>query len=86
MIIKQDLVKMDNVSVIHDLPKWSFIQALLARGDRLVGNLLYAAHRLEGNWPQAIKETNINPEYYVYRQRDEHEPRPWQVLEANLES
>src|SRR3990172_1345663 len=84
--IKQDLVKMDNVSVIHDLPKWSFIQALLARGDRLVGNLLYAAHRLEGNWPQAIKETNINPEYYVYRQRDEHEPRPWQVLEANLES
>ena len=33
------------MEMIHDLPKWAYIQALLSRGDRRVGKILMAAHR-----------------------------------------
>ena len=32
------------MNIIHDLPKWEYVQALLSRGDRRVGRLIRAAH------------------------------------------
>ena len=28
------------MNIIHDLPKWEYIQALLSRGDRRIGKLI----------------------------------------------
>jgi len=78
--IKRQLNRLDNLVVTHDLPKWAFIQCLLARGDRLIGRLLYAAHQNRGNWPQVFKEFNINPHYYTYRPFEKDEPLPWDIL------
>ena len=36
------------MEMIHDLPKWAYIQALLSRGDRRVGKILMAAHQSSG--------------------------------------
>ena len=38
------------MEMIHDLPKWAYIQALLSRGDRRVGKILMAAHQAGGDW------------------------------------
>jgi radical SAM superfamily enzyme YgiQ (UPF0313 family) len=81
-LIKRALSRVDNIIVVHDLPKWSYIQSLLARGDRLVGRFIYAAHCSQGNWPQVFKEINLNPDYYVYRHTKESEPLPWDILHA----
>ncbi len=72
------------IEVIHDLPKWSYIQALLSRGDRRVGKILVAAHRTEGNWGQALRETPINSDFYVYRRRDLDEIFPWDFIDHGI--
>ncbi|HTZ39644.1 MAG TPA: radical SAM protein [Syntrophales bacterium] len=72
------------VNVIHDLPKWNYIQALLSLGDRLVGEILLAVHENGGNWPQALKGVNINADYYVYREKDPGEFLPWDFIDHGV--
>ena len=78
--IAEALRREPSVKVIHDLPKWNYIQALLSLGDRRVGEILLAVHRQGGNWPQALKEVNINSDFYVYRQKDPAEILPWDFI------
>jgi len=69
------------MEVIHDLPKWDYVQALLSRGDRRVATILLLAHSLQGNWNRALRETNVNPDFYVYRWRDLDEIFPWDFID-----
>ena len=82
--LEQGLRSEKYVRVNHDLPKWNYIQALLALGDRQVGQLLLAAHLLKGNWAQAFHEVNINPDFYVYRRKDVSEILPWDFIEHDI--
>ncbi|MDI6741445.1 MAG: radical SAM protein [Smithella sp.] len=72
------------VKVIHDVPKWNYIQALLSLGDRRVGEILLAVNRLEGNWARALKEVNINPDFYVYREKKYDEFLPWDIIDLGV--
>jgi radical SAM family uncharacterized protein len=72
------------MEMIHDLPKWAYIQALLSRGDRRVGKILIAAHQYHGNWGQALRGTDINPDFYVYRKRDLDEIFPWDFIDHGI--
>jgi len=69
------------IHVIHDVPKWNYVQALLSLGDRRVGEILLAAHRLDGNWVKVFKEVNINPDDYVYRRKSFDEIMPWDIID-----
>ena len=72
------------MEMIYDLPKWAYFQALLSRGDRRVGKILMAAHRNRGNWSQALRETDINSDFYVYRRRDLDEIFPWDLIDHGI--
>jgi radical SAM superfamily enzyme YgiQ (UPF0313 family) len=72
------------VKVIHDVPKWNYIQALLSLGDRRVGEILLSVNRLDGNWAQALKEVNINPDFYVYRHKQFDEILPWDIIDLGV--
>ncbi|OGP91294.1 MAG: hypothetical protein A2031_04755 [Deltaproteobacteria bacterium RBG_19FT_COMBO_43_11] len=72
------------IKIIHDVPKWNYIQALLSLGDRRVGEILLAVQRLNGNWVQALKEVNINPDFYVYRQKSFDEVLPWDIIDLGV--
>jgi len=72
------------MEMIHDLPKWAYLQALLSRGDRRVGKILLAAHRTRGNWGQALRESPINSDFYVYRRRDLDEIFPWDFIDHGI--
>jgi radical SAM superfamily enzyme YgiQ (UPF0313 family) len=72
------------MEMIHDLPKWAYLQALLSRGDRRVGQILVATHRTYGNWGQALRETPINSDFYVYRRRDLDEIFPWDFIDHGI--
>ena len=69
------------IKVIHDVPKWNYVQALLSLGDRRVGEVLLAVHRLGGNWAQALKEVNVNADFYVYRRKQYDEILPWDIVD-----
>jgi radical SAM family uncharacterized protein len=72
------------MEMIHDLPKWAYVQALLSRGDRRMGKILMATHHNQGNWSQAFRETNINSDFYVYRRRDLDEVFPWDFIDHGI--
>jgi radical SAM superfamily enzyme YgiQ (UPF0313 family) len=72
------------IKVIHDVPKWNYVQALLSLGDRRVGEILLAVNRLEGNWAQVLKEVNINADFYVYRQKQFDEVLPWDIIDLGV--
>lgn len=79
--IKRAMQGRGAVSVIHDLPKWNYVQALLSLGDRRVSGILMAVHRYRGNWSRAFKETSLNPDYYVYRVKKDDEILPWSFID-----
>jgi radical SAM superfamily enzyme YgiQ (UPF0313 family) len=80
--IVQALKKEPGVQVLHDLPKWNYIQALLSLGDRRVGKVLDIVHCLDGNWSQALKKVALNADFFVYRQKPFHEFLPWDFIEG----
>ncbi|MEW5801803.1 MAG: radical SAM protein [bacterium] len=69
-----------NIQVLSDVPKWAFIQGLLARADRRVGEILHQVHISGGNWKKACQAVNLNPEFYAVRPRDEEEILPWDFI------
>src|SRR5512143_2900717 len=52
--------KMGNMNIIHDLPKWEHVQALLSRGDRRVGRLILPAHDTGGARKGAAREPGLD--------------------------
>ena len=83
-IIQRGIQGERGMEMIHDLPKWAYVQALLSRGDRRVGKILMASHRHHGDWRQAFRETDINPDFYVYRERDSDEIFPWDFIDHGI--
>ncbi|PKN83347.1 MAG: hypothetical protein CVU51_12590 [Deltaproteobacteria bacterium HGW-Deltaproteobacteria-1] len=72
------------INVIADVPKWNYVQTLLSLGDRRVGDILLAVHRQNGNWMKALKDININPDFYVYREKDLDEILPWDIIDVGM--
>lgn len=83
-ILKAWAARIRNLNLIYDLPKWSFIQALLARGDRKVADIIMKTRESRGDWFAAIRQININPAYYVYRRRDYCEALPWDHINIGI--
>ena len=82
--IQKELKGEKQISMIHDLPKWAYVQALLSRGDRRVGKMLLEAHRWQGNWPRAFRESSLNPDFFVHRTRDLDEVFPWDFIDHGI--
>jgi len=72
------------IHVIADVPKWNYVQALLSLGDRRVADILLAVHRLNGHWMKALKNVNVNPDFYVYRRKEPDEILPWDIIEVGI--
>jgi radical SAM superfamily enzyme YgiQ (UPF0313 family) len=83
--IKAGLKKVANVRVNADVPRWAYIQALLARGDRRVSRLLCQTMKNGDNWPQTFKTAAVHPAFYVERVRQQNELLPWEVLDNGLD-
>lgn len=83
-ILRNGVRKEKNIAFIHDLPKWAYIQALMSMGDRRVGQILMGAHRHQGNWEQSLRETSLNPDFFVYRRKDLDEVFPWDFIDHGI--
>jgi len=82
-LVRQELAGLKEVRVHTDLPKWAYTQALLARGDRRVGDMLLLAQ--EHGWPKALRKSPVNPDFFVYRERPPEELFPWDFLDHGLD-
>ena len=74
----------------------SYIEAVLARGDRRLGKLLETVWRKGGRldswgeyfsferWMEAFAETGINPDFYALRERPKDEILPWSMIDIGV--
>ena len=83
--VKNGLRKIPNVRLHADVPRWGHIQCLLSRGDRRTAEILQLAHQLQGNWPQTLKQTPVNSDFYVLRERSIDELLPWDFIDNGID-
>jgi radical SAM superfamily enzyme YgiQ (UPF0313 family) len=83
--VKTGLQKVSNVRVHADVPRWSHLQALFARGDRRVAQMLLQAHENNGNWPQTFKASALNAGFFVHRPRVRTEILPWDFIDHGID-
>jgi radical SAM family uncharacterized protein len=82
--LEKAVKKIGNMNMIHDLPKWEAIQALLSRGDRQVGRLLRAAHERGGDWKAACRDLGFDMAFYITRRRAFDEVLPWDFIDIGV--
>lgn len=82
-IIRNGLRQVGNVRVTFDVPKWAYVQALLARGDRRVSSFLEAVLKTD-SWKKAYTEVALNPDFFVCRERDSEEMFPWDFIDHGI--
>ena len=82
-LVTREFHGVKEVRVHTDLPKWAYVQALLARGDRRVGDILLAAH--QHGWNRALRESPVNPDFFTLRERHPEELFPWDFIDHGLQ-
>jgi radical SAM superfamily enzyme YgiQ (UPF0313 family) len=74
----------DNVYFNIKSERHSFYQALLSLGDRRVAAAIEAAERNGGNWRAAVAETDVDADFFVFRDRSTDKVLPWDIIDGGL--
>lgn len=82
--VKDGLKRVANMRVHADIPRWAYLQALLSRGNRKTAQILLLANQNRGNWPKSLKESSINPDFFVYREHALDELLPWDFIDNGV--
>jgi radical SAM superfamily enzyme YgiQ (UPF0313 family) len=82
--LKRELEKAGGIQVSFDPPNKAYIQTLLSQGDRRVGGILDQAWKCRGNWTKTLKQTNFDPDFFVYREKGFDEMLPWDLIEHGI--
>jgi radical SAM superfamily enzyme YgiQ (UPF0313 family) len=82
--LRELVAGIDNAVFTIKSERHSFYQALLSLGDRRVAAAIEAAERNGGNWRAAVRETGLDPEWYVLRDRSADPVLPWDVITGGI--
>ena len=97
---KQELLKAGirrkGVRLSWSDPKVSLLEAVLSRGDRRLGEVIYRAWKMGStfdawnehfnyeNWLRAFAETGLEPGFYAHRERSLDELLPWAHIDTGV--
>ncbi|MDD5701574.1 MAG: TIGR03960 family B12-binding radical SAM protein [Dehalococcoidales bacterium] len=77
-------------------PRASLLEAVISRGDRKIGQVIYRAWQLGcrfdawsehfdySRWVRAFEETGVNPAFYAHRERSLDELLPWSHISIGM--
>ncbi len=89
-------IKDRKISYSYHDPKLSYLEAVIARGDRRLSKAIFKAWengcRFDGwadlfdfdKWMNAFKDTEIDPDFYATRKREYEEVLPWDFIDAGV--
>lgn len=95
-MLKEELKKVKGVDFKYHAPDLSYIEAVFARGDRRLGDVIEHAWRMGCSfdgwsdqfrydlWLKAFEDMNLDPDFYALRRRDTDEVLPWDHLDAGV--
>ncbi len=72
-----------NIKMNVDKPDNAYFQAVLARGDRRVGEVLFHLANSDRNWRQLFRQQGVEPDDHI-RQRQKDEVMPWEVIDHGI--
>jgi radical SAM superfamily enzyme YgiQ (UPF0313 family) len=76
----------DNVYFNIKSERHSFYQALMSLGDRRVAPAIEAAERNGGNWRAAVAESNVDADFFVFRDRSADRVLPWDIIDGGMKA
>ncbi len=82
--LRTSLRKTGGIRVNTDIPKWAYVQTLLSMGDRRVSRILLKAHEWGRDWNKALKYSDVNPDFFVYRPKGLTERLPWEFIDHGI--
>lgn len=74
-----------NLTFTADQPDNAYFQAMLARGDRRVGEVLLTLSEQRRNWRQVYRQAGVDPDFYAVRGRDHDELLPWDIVDHGID-
>ena len=95
-LLKRELSKIKGVEFKYHAMDLSYIEAVFARGDRRLADVLERAWHLGCRfdgwsdqfrydlWRQAFADCGVEPDFYACRERPEDEIFPWEHLDAGV--
>ena len=82
--LKCAFARMPNVDANFKSPRQEKLQALLSLGDQRVAPVLLRLARGETNFGRALKESGIDLDAYIHRERSLDEPLPWGHIDNGM--
>ena len=84
--IRKALKGRKQLEVIAESPREAYVQGILARGDRRLGEVLMTSWQNGGSkaFRRAMKEHGFDEDFYLYRTRQKDELFPWDVLDIRV--
>ena len=84
--IKKGLDRDKQIEILAEPLRQCYIQGVLSRGGRKVGQLLYKAYQYGGvkGWKRAIKEEGFDVDQVLYKERPVQGVLPWSILDMGL--
>jgi radical SAM superfamily enzyme YgiQ (UPF0313 family) len=80
------MADIDNVFFNIKSERHSYYQALLSLGDRRVAPAVAAAERNGQNWRGAVAETNVDADFFIFRDRSRDAFLPWDIIDGGMKS
>jgi radical SAM superfamily enzyme YgiQ (UPF0313 family) len=77
---------LDHVYFSIKSERHSYYQALMSLGDRRVAPAIEAAERNGGQWRQAVQESGVDADFYIYRDRSNDAVLPWDIIDGGMKA
>lgn len=81
-LLRKAFGTIDNTFFTHESIKYSFIQGVLARGDRRIADIVLTLSSGE-TMSKVLKESPVNLNFYTLRERKKDELFPWDFIIGN---
>ena len=78
--IRDALKNEKGIKLIFESTKETYIQAILARGDRRLSKVLMQTEKDALSFGKAMKQSGLDEKFYLYRSREQTEILPWHNL------
>ena len=82
-VIKEGLLPTKGIKVLHDVPKYAYMQGLFSQGDRRVSKVVEEMLGIH-DWRKAADVAGIKKDFYIFRKKEFNETLPWDFIDAGI--